>query len=224
VKVTVLEKHGDFLRDFRGDTVHPSTLEIMYELGLLDRFLARPHEKVEELAGQVGDTWVRLADFRHLPVHAPFIALMPQWDFLDFLAGEARAFPQFSLVMRAEAHTLVVDSDRVVGVWARTPDGPLEVHAPLTIGADGRHSLIQESAGLEVRDLGAPMDVLWMRFPRKPGDEGAPLGRIETGRMFVMIPRGDYFQGGYVVPKGSFETIKQSGLELLRQSIVEISR
>ncbi|MEO8927307.1 MAG: FAD-dependent monooxygenase, partial [Caulobacteraceae bacterium] len=138
VRVIVLEKHGDFLRDFRGDTVHPSTLEVMYELGLLERFLERPHDRAEQLSGQIGETIVQIADFRHLPVHAPFIAFMPQWEFLDFLAGEARAFPEFTLIMRAEARDLVFDGERMTGVRAATPDGPMEIHAQLVVGADGR--------------------------------------------------------------------------------------
>ena len=222
VKVIVLEKHGDFLRDFRGDTVHPSTLEVMYELGLLERFLKRPHEELDQLSAQIGESVVRVADFRHLPAHARFIALMPQWDFLDFLAGEARAFAEFTLIMRAEARELILEGERVAGVMATTPEGPVEIRAPLTVGADGRHSVLRERAGLEVDDLGAPMDVLWMRLPRRPDDANLSLGRVQAGRIFVMIPRGDYFQCGYVVAKGEYETIRAAGIEALRQSIAHL--
>jgi 2-polyprenyl-6-methoxyphenol hydroxylase-like FAD-dependent oxidoreductase len=222
VKVVVLEKHGDFLRDFRGDTVHPSTLEVMYELGLLERFLERPHTKVDQLSGQVGGTVVHLADFRHLPTHARFIALMPQWEFLDFLAGEARAFEEFTLIMCAEARELIVEGERVAGVMAAAPDGDLEIRADLTVAADGRHSMLREQAGLEVIDLGAPMDVLWMRLPRRPDDSDLPLGHIDAGRIFVMIPRDGYFQCGYVVAKGEYDAIRAEGLEALRQSIARL--
>src|SRR5260221_8244492 len=170
VDTVVLEKHGDFLRDFRGDTVHPSTMEVLYELGLLERFLARPHDEVDQLSGQIGDVLVRVADFRHLPVHARFIAFMPQWEFLDFLAGEARRYPEFQLIMNAEATDLLRAGERTVGVRAETAEGALEIEADLVVGADGRSSTMRARAGLEVEDQGAPMDVLWMRLPRRPDD------------------------------------------------------
>jgi 2-polyprenyl-6-methoxyphenol hydroxylase-like FAD-dependent oxidoreductase len=170
VEVMVLEKHADFLRDFRGDTIHPSTLEIMHELGLLDEFLKRPHQELRELAGQIGEDRVVLADFSHLPTRCRFIAFMPQWDFLDFLADEAKAYPSFSLRMQAEVTDLVQDGDTVVGVRAKVPEGTLDVRADLVVGADGRHSAVRDLAGLEVEDLGAPMDALWMRLPKRPED------------------------------------------------------
>lgn len=223
VDVVVLEKHGDFLRDFRGDTIHPSTLENMHELGLLDEFLARPHQEARKPTGVVGDTPVAVADFTHLPTRCKFIAFMPQWDFLDFLADRARRYPTFRLRMRAEATGLIEENGRVVGVRATTPDGPLEVRAALTVGADGRHSVVREKAGLTVHDLGSPIDVLWMKLPRRDGDPDQPLGRFDRGRVFVMLFRGDYWQCGYVIPKGGIEEIRRRGLEAFRESIVEIA-
>ena len=220
VDVTVLEKHGDFLRDFRGDTVHPSTLRVMDELGLLDDFLKLPHFEVRQLAGRVGDDLIHVADFSRLPVRAKFIALMPQWDLLNFLADQAKAFPCFRLLMQAEASTLRREGDKVVGVDVKSPDGALEITADLVIGADGRTSTVREAAGLQVEDLGAPMDVLWMRLPRDgKEDDGAPLGRIAAGRILVMIPRGDYFQCGFVVSKGGADEVKAKGLDAFRAEI-----
>ncbi|MGB6389555.1 MAG: FAD-dependent monooxygenase, partial [Methyloceanibacter sp.] len=166
VDVLVLEKHADFLRDFRGDTIHPSTLEIMGELGLLDAFLTRPHQEVRQLAAQIGEERMTLADFTHLPTRCRFVAFMPQWDFLDFLAEQAKRYPSFSLKMQAEITGLLKDGDRVTGLRAKTPEGSLEVHADLVVGADGRHSVVRDLAGLEVEDLGAPMDVLWLRLSK----------------------------------------------------------
>src|SRR5450631_1048992 len=167
VSVTVLEKYPDFFRDFRGDTIHPSTLQVMRELGLLDEFLKLPHQKVDHIVGQIGPDRLRMADFGRLPVAAPYIAMMPQWDFLNFLASHARAYPGFRLLMTTGAETLIEAGGTVAGVRATGPDGPVELRAALTIGADGRHSTIREQAGLKVRDLGAPMDVLWFGLPRK---------------------------------------------------------
>jgi 2-polyprenyl-6-methoxyphenol hydroxylase-like FAD-dependent oxidoreductase len=220
VDVVVLEKHNDFLRDFRGDTVHPSTLEVMRQLGLLEAFLKRPHQEVRTLSAQVGDDVIHAADFRRLSIPTRFIALMPQWDFLDFLSGEARAFPTFRLLMRAEATELIRDSGRVTGLLATTPDGETRIETPLVVGCDGRGSTIRERAGLVVEDLGAPMDVLWMRLPRQPGDDDAlPLGRATAGGILVMIPRGDYFQCGFVVRKGGADALKAEGLAAFRQRI-----
>ncbi len=223
IPVIVLEKHSDFLRDFRGDTVHPSTLEVLWQLGLLECFLQRPHHEIEELSGQVGDTLIRLADFRHLPTHAKFLAIMPQWDFLDFLSGEAKAWPEFALRMSTEAVDLLEEGGRVVGVRAKDVDGPLEIGADLVIAADGRSSILRERAGLAIEDIGAPMDVLWLRMPRRPEDHAAPLGRMDRGRIFVMIPRGDYFQCGYVVAKGGAEEVKAGGLEAFRASVAGLA-
>ena len=223
VGVVVLEKHGDFLRDFRGDTIHPSTLDVMYELGLLEEFLKRPHQEVNELRGLIGDDLVVLADVKHLPTHCKFIALMPQWDFLDFLANHAKRYPGFSLRMKADVDELLFEGDKVVGLRATTPDGDLEVRADLVVGADGRHSTVRNRAGLQVEDIGAPMDVLWMRLSKRPEDGTQLLGRILPGRLFVMIDRGDYCQCAYVIPKGGFEAIRSKGLDAFRKSLVEIN-
>jgi 2-polyprenyl-6-methoxyphenol hydroxylase-like FAD-dependent oxidoreductase len=223
VDVLVLEKHADFLRDFRGDTIHPSTLEVMYELGLLNEFLKRPHQEVSELRGLIGDDLVVLADLKHLPTHCKFVALMPQWDFLDFLADHAKRYAGFALRVRADVDELLFDGEKVVGLRAKTPDGDLEVRADLVVGADGRHSSVRERAGLEVEDIGAPMDVLWMRLSKRLGDGGQLMGRILPGRLFVMIDRGDYWQCAYVIPKGGFDAVRAKGLEAFRQSLVEIN-
>ncbi|MDB5310011.1 MAG: ubiF 2 [Gemmataceae bacterium] len=223
VDVVVLEKHADFFRDFRGDTIHPSTLEVMHELGLLDEFLKRPHQEARQIRGYVGGTEVTIADFSHLPTHCRFIALMPQWDFLDFVADHARRYPSFRLRMRAEVTELVEENGRVVGIRAKTPDGPLEVRAGLTVGADGRHSTVRARAGLPVRDFGAPIDVLWMRLSRRPTDPDLPVGRFDRGRVFVMLYRGDYWQCAFVIPKGGYDEVRRRGLEAFREEIVAIA-
>jgi 2-polyprenyl-6-methoxyphenol hydroxylase-like FAD-dependent oxidoreductase len=223
VDVVVLEKHRDFLRDFRGDTIHPSTLEVMHELGLLDEFLRLPHQEVRQLQGVIGDTSIRIADFTHLPTRCRFIALMPQWDFLNFLAEKARRYPSFHLRMQAEATELIEDGGRVTGLRATTPAGTLVVQADLVVGADGRHSTVRRCAGLEVEDIGAPIDVLWMRLPRRPSDGTAPLGRFGAGKIFIMLDRGDYWQCAYVIPKGGFEEIKAKGLDAFRAAVAEIA-
>ena len=222
VDVVVLEEHADFLRDFRGDTIHPSTLQIMYELGLLDDFLKRPHSKVRELAGQIGDDRVVIADFSHLPTHCHFIALMPQWDFLDFLADHAKLYPSFKLKMLAEADGLLQDGEAIVGLTAKQPQGRLEVRSDLVIGADGRHSVIREKAHLKVEDLGAPMDVLWFRLSKRPDDGSQTLGRIQAGVVFVMLDRGDYWQCAYVIPKGGFAELRRKGLEAFRKAVAAL--
>ncbi|HEX7533061.1 MAG TPA: FAD-dependent oxidoreductase, partial [Methyloceanibacter sp.] len=222
IDVVVLEKHADFFRDFRGDTIHPSTLQIMYELGLLDDFLKRPHSEVRELAGQIGDDRVVIADFSHLPTHCHFIALMPQWDFLDFLADHAKLYPSFKLKMLAEADGLLQDGEAIVGLTAKQPQGRLEVRSDLVIGADGRHSIIREKAGLKVEDLGAPMDVLWFRLGKRPDDGSQTLGRIQAGVVFVMLDRGDYWQCAYVIPKGGFAELRRKGLEAFRKAVAAL--
>jgi 2-polyprenyl-6-methoxyphenol hydroxylase-like FAD-dependent oxidoreductase len=221
VDVLVLEKHGDFLRDFRGDTIHPSTLEVMHELGLLGQFLARPHQCVERLTGYIGDSEVTIADFSHLPTHCRFIAFMPQWDFLDFMVGAAARYPGFRLRMQTEATDLIADAGSVRGVRARAPQGELDIRAALVVGADGRHSILRERAGLVVDDLGAPMDVLWMRISRRPDDPDRALGRVSAGRLFVMINRGDYWQCALVIPKGSFADLRQKGIEAFRAKVAD---
>jgi 2-polyprenyl-6-methoxyphenol hydroxylase-like FAD-dependent oxidoreductase len=223
ISVLVLEKHADFLRDFRGDTIHPSTLEIMHELGLLDEFLRRPHQEVRTLGAQIGEEFLQIADFQHLPTHCQFVALMPQWDFLDFLAEQAKRYPGFQLRMEAEARELVVEDGRVVGMQAATADGELEVRADLVVAADGRHSTLRQSAGLEVIDLGAPMDVLWMRLSRHSDDPGQTLGRVDTGRIFVMLNRSDYWQCAFVIPKGGYDEIRRRGLVALREEIAGLA-
>ena len=216
VRVAVLEKHRDFLRDFRGDTIHPSTLELMHELGYLDEFLALPHQRVPEIEARIGDTALRVADFTHLPVRAPFIALMPQWDFLDFLADKAAAFPGFSLLMEAQVQDLLFRDGHVAGVRATTPQGPVEVKSTLVVGADGRHSTVREKAGLPVRDLGAPIDVLWFRLSRQAGDPEATMGRFDRGRIVIMLNRGDYWQCAFVIGKGSADALRAGGLDAFR--------
>jgi 2-polyprenyl-6-methoxyphenol hydroxylase-like FAD-dependent oxidoreductase len=222
VDVVVLEKHADFLRDFRGDTIHPSTLEVMHELGLLDEFLKLPHRRVERLGGVVGDTPVQIADFSHLPTRCKFIALMPQWDFLDFLADNGRRYPTFHLHMRAEVTGLIEEGGRVAGVRATSPDGELIVRSALVVGADGRTSVVRECAGLKVEDIGAPMDVLWMRLSRRESDGAEALGRIAAGKMLAMLDRGDYWQCAYVIPKGAAEEIRAKGIEAFRQAFVSV--
>jgi 2-polyprenyl-6-methoxyphenol hydroxylase-like FAD-dependent oxidoreductase len=222
VEVIVLEKHADFLRDFRGDTIHPSTLELMYELGLLKEFLKRPHQEVRELAGQIGREMVTMADFTHLPTHCKFLAFMPQWDFLNFLIEQGKRYSGFQVRMQAEAHDLIELDGRIAGVRAKAPDGELEIRATLTVGADGRHSIVRERAGLQVMDLGAPMDVLWMRISRRPSDPGETLGHIEAGRLFVMIDREDYWQCGFVIPKGAADEIRKRGIEQFRDNIANL--
>ena len=223
VRVTVLEKHADFFRDFRGDTIHPSTLEVIEEIGLLDELLKLPHQKARQLTGQIGETTLTLADFGSLPVTCKFVAFMPQWDFLNFLATKARLYPSFHLQMEAEASSLIFDGNRVAGVRVKSPRGGRELHADLVVAADGRDSSLRAEAGLEPQDFGSPMDVLWMRLSKKPGDPEQLFGRIDFGRIFVMLDRGDYWQCALVIPKGGFEEIRARGLDALRNDIVEMN-
>ena len=223
VDVVVLEKHADFLRDFRGDTIHPSTLAVMDELGLLDAFLARPHDEMRELSGTIGGVALRLADFRHVPGRCKFIAFMPQWDFLTFLAEQARAFPRFHLEMNAEVMNLVYDGARVAGVEVRTPEGARTIYADLVIGADGRTSTVRALAGLTIADLGAPIDVLWMRLPRAPDDQGQTFGTIAPGKILVLIDRHEYYQAAFVIPKGGFAQIQDRGLPAFRASLLALA-
>ena len=223
VDVRVLEKHADFLRDFRGDTIHPSTLQVMHELGLLQEFLKRPHQEVREMAAQVGTETAVLADFTHLPTECKFIAFMPQWDFLNFMAEHGKRYPSFHLHMQSEATDLIEENGRVAGVRAKTTDGELEIRADLTVGADGRHSIVRQRASLELMVLGAPMDILWMRVSRVPGDPGNSLGRIDTGRMLAMLNRDDYWQMAYVIPKGTADELRARGIEHFREEIVALA-
>src|SRR5213593_2353692 len=219
IDVIVLEKHGDFLRDFRGDTVHPSTLEVMHELGWLESFLQRPHQEVREISGQIGDERVTIADFSHLPTRCRFIALMPQWDFLDFLAERGRQYEPFHLRMEAEVVDPLKADGRIAGVAATTPRGGLEVRADLTVAADGRHSIVRERAGLAIDDFGVPIDVLWMRVSRRPDDPAQTLGYLRGGHVFVTLPRGDYWQCAFVIPKGGYDDLRREGVESLRKTI-----
>jgi len=223
VDVVVLEKHADFFRDFRGDTVHPSTLELMHELGLLDDFLKLPHQKVETLTGQVGAEHLTMVDFRHLPTRCKFIALMPQWDFLNFLAERGKRYKSFDLRMKTEAIDLIEESGRIVGLRAKTPAGALAIRADLVVGCDGRHSTVREKAGLQSDDYGAPMDVLWFRLSRKVGDSTDTFGHIEAGKMMIMLDRGDYWQCAYVIPKGGIDKVRAEGLEAFRKRVIDMS-
>jgi len=223
VQVVVLEKHADFLRDFRGDTIHPSTLETLHELGLLDALLERPHQEVTHLTGLIGDSEVTIADFTHLPTRCKFLVLMPQWDFLDFLNEQGRRYPSFSLKMEAEVTGTITEGGRVAGVRARTPQGEIEVRADLVVAADGRHSVLREQAGLDIIDLGAPMDVLWMRLSRLPGDPHQTFGRVNAGRVMVMINRNDYWQCAFVIRKGNAEQLRRQGLQNFRDELVRLA-
>jgi 2-polyprenyl-6-methoxyphenol hydroxylase-like FAD-dependent oxidoreductase len=223
VRVVVLEKHADFLRDFRGDTVHPSTLELIHELGLLDEFLKLPHRTVDRLSMQIGNRRIRLIDLTHLPTQCKYIALMPQWDFLNFLADHGRRYSRFDLRMRAEATDLIEEGGRIAGVRVKTPDGELTVHADLVVGCDGRHSTVRKKAGLQSDDYGAPMDALWFRITRREADGADVFGHIEAGALLVMLDRGDYWQCAYVIPKGGIDRVTADGIEAFRDRVVALS-
>jgi 2-polyprenyl-6-methoxyphenol hydroxylase-like FAD-dependent oxidoreductase len=223
IEVLVLEKHADFFRDFRGDTIHPSTFELMYELGLLDDFLRVPHQQLLQIGAAVDDFSVTVVDFSHLPVHCKFVGLMPQWDFLNFIAEKAKAYPQFHLHMESEVTDLLIENNRVAGVRAKTRDGDREFRAALIVGADGRHSIVRAKAGFEVLDLGAPIDVLWMRVSRQPGDPAQTLGRFRAGKLLVTLDRGDYWQCAYVISKGGFAAIQKNGLRAFRRDLETVA-
>ena len=222
VDVVVLEKHADFNRDFRGDTIHPSTLELLHELGLLEEFLRLPHQEVHEIRGIFNGHPVPIADFSRLPTPRKVIAFMPQWDFLDFLSRHARKFPSFVLHMQHEVIDLLFENDRVSGVRAKTPDGERNFLADLVIGADGRHAITHTKAGFELREFGAPIDVLWMRISKRENDPPQSLGFFRHGKLLVLLDRGDYFQVGFVIPKGGLDEIKQRGLTTLHREIVAL--
>jgi 2-polyprenyl-6-methoxyphenol hydroxylase-like FAD-dependent oxidoreductase len=222
VSVVVVEKHADFLRDFRGDTLHPSTLEVMHELGMAERLLALPHQKLHDLSGAFGSFQTVVADFRHLPVHHPYVVMMPQWDFLDFLADEASTFPTFSHRMDAEATGLLEQDGRIVGLVAETPEGSLDIRADLVVDATGRNSKLRAKAGFKVETLGAPIDVFWFRLSRKPGDTDQTGGRFDPGKLLVRIFRGDYWQCAYVIPKGKAEAIRAEGIDNFRRLIAPL--
>jgi 2-polyprenyl-6-methoxyphenol hydroxylase-like FAD-dependent oxidoreductase len=223
IDVVVLEKHSDFLRDFRGDTIHPSTLELMYELGILGEFLRRPHQELTQIGAQVDDFTVAVADFSPLPTHCKFVGLMPQWEFLNFIAEKAKIYPRFHLRMETEVTDLLIENGKVAGIHAKAPSGALEVRADLTIGADGRRSIVREKAGLEVLDLGAPIDVLWMRVSRDPSDPNQTLGRFRAGKILVAIDRGEYWQCAYVISKGGLDAIHQRGLASFKDEIASVA-
>jgi len=223
VQTCVLEKHADFLRDFRGDTIHPSTLEVLFELGILDAFLQRPHQEAPQLKGQIGDTELVLADFSHLPTHCHFIALMPQWDFLNFIVEQARQYPTFQLKMNTQVTGLIQESGEIRGVRGTSGSEPFEIRAKLVVAADGRHSQIRAAAQLTGEDYGAPIDVLWFRLSRQPEDPSLPFGRIDQGKIMVLLDRADYWQCGFVIPKGAFEEIRKTGLDQFRKSIADLA-
>lgn len=223
VNVTVLEKHKDFFRDFRGDTVHPSTLELMYELGILEDFLLLRHQELRSITGVVGGFRFKVADFSRVPTHCKFVALMPQWDFLNFLTEHARQFQGFDLRMQHEATDLLRSNGRIMGVVAQTPDGPMEIAADLVVACDGRQSTIRKAAELPLTEFGVPIDVLWFRIARHKDDPEQLFGNINYGWALVLINRGDYFQAGLIILKDSFEDIKRAGIEAFRDTIGQIA-
>jgi 2-polyprenyl-6-methoxyphenol hydroxylase-like FAD-dependent oxidoreductase len=223
IETVVLEKHADFFRDFRGDTVHPSTLQVMDELGLIDGFLKVPHQELQKMDGQFGDESIRIADLSRTNAKYPFIAMMPQWDFLNFLRESGERFASLNVMMNANATDLVRSGDAVVGVNADTPEGPVEIRAGLTIGCDGRHSMVREGAGLEVEEKGAPMDVLWFRAGRRPNETENLFARVQTGKMLVTFDRGDYWQCAYVIAKGQLDAVKAKGLDVFRNDVISMA-
>ena len=223
VDTLVLEKHADFFRDFRGDTVHPSTLQVMDELGLIDGFLKLPHQQLQKLDGKFGETSIRIADLSRLKAKYPFIAFMPQWDFLNFLRESGKRFPVLKVMMNAEVTDLIGAPDAVAGVMADTPEGPVEIRADLTIGCDGRHSIVRQRAGLAVEEIGAPMDVLWFRVGKRANETESVFARVETGKMMVTFDRGDYWQCAYVIAKGQYDAVRARGLDAFRGDVADMA-
>lgn len=223
IEVVVLEKHADFFRDFRGDTVHPSTLQVMDELGLIDSFLKLPHQRLQTMDGLFGGTPVRIADLSRLHTKYPFIAFMPQWDFLNFLREAGRRFASLEVMMSTEAVDLIRRGETIAGVRAKTPDGVIDIEADLTIACDGRHSTVRERAGLAVEEIGAPMDVLWFRAGRKPGETENLFARVKPGKMMITFDRGDYWQCAYVIAKGQYDAVKARGLQALLDDVVRMA-
>ncbi len=223
IDVVVLEKHADFFRDFRGDTVHPSTLQVMDELGLIDGFLKLPHQRLQKMDGLFGGTPVRIADLSRLNTKYPFIAFMPQWDFLNFLREAGKRFASLRVMMNTEAVDLIRRGETFAGVRAKTPEGPIDIEADLTIACDGRHSTVRERAGLEVVEIGAPMDVLWFRAGRKADETESVFARVEPGKMMITFDRGDYWQCAYVIAKGQHDAVKARGLQALLDDVVRMA-
>jgi 2-polyprenyl-6-methoxyphenol hydroxylase-like FAD-dependent oxidoreductase len=220
IDTLVLEKHADFFRDFRGDTVHPSTLQVMDELGLIEGFLKLPHQRLQKMDGKFGGASIRIADLSRLKVNHPFIAFMPQWDFLNFLREHGKQFSSLKVGMKSDAIDLIWSGDNIVGVRANTPDGPVEIRADLTIGCDGRHSMVRQRANLEVEEIGAPMDVLWFRAGKGADESESVFARVEAGKMMVTFDRGDYWQCAYVIAKGQYEAVKARGLDAFRDDVI----
>ncbi|HZZ65043.1 MAG TPA: FAD-dependent oxidoreductase, partial [Candidatus Baltobacteraceae bacterium] len=223
IDVTVLEKHKDFFRDFRGDTIHPSTLQVMDELGLLDELLQIPHSEVRDIRLQTSGQMFHMAQMDRVPGRCKFVAVMPQWDFLNFLAQKAKAFPSFHLLMQSEATDLIRTGGRVTGVWVRTPDGPTEIRADLVVACDGRHSTLRDRAGLPLIDLGAPIDVLWMRVGKRSNEPDQTFGNVAPGGILVAIDRRDYYQCAFVIRKGGFEELHARGIEAFRATVRAIA-
>ena len=223
VDVAVLEKHADFNRDFRGDTIHPSTLELMHELGLLEEFLKLPHQEFSQLRGIFNGHFAGMADFSRLPTRCKFIGFMPQSDFLNFFAGKAKAFPSLALHMQHEVVDLIIENERVLGVRVKTPNGERDFRADLVIGADGRHAITHTRAGFEIQELGVPIDVLWMHISKRDSDPEQLFGFFRHGKLLVLIDRGNYYQAGFVIPKGGIEIAKKRGLPALHSEIVSLA-
>jgi 2-polyprenyl-6-methoxyphenol hydroxylase-like FAD-dependent oxidoreductase len=223
VDTLVLEKHADFFRDFRGDTVHPSTLQVMDELGLIEGFLKLPHQQLQKMDGKFGESSIRIADLSRLKVKYPFIAFMPQWDFLNYLRESGKQFPALKVMMNAEVTDLIGAPDAVAGVKADTPEGPVEIRADLTIGCDGRHSIVRQRAGLAVEEIGAPMDVLWFRAGKRANETESVFARVEAGRMMVTFDRGDYWQCAYVIAKGQYDAVRSRGLDAFLRDVIDMA-
>lgn len=223
VSVTVIEKHPDFLRDFRGDTIHPSTLQIMDELGLLDDLLALPHTKAYRLHAEIGGQDITIADFSRIPARCRFIAFMPQWEFLDYIAREAAKYPNFKLIMPANVVELIERDGNVTGLVAATPGETINISAKLVVGADGRNSVVRTKAGMEIESFGSPSEILWMKLSHLPDDPPYTMGHGGPRQGFVMIDRGDYWQCGYVLRQQTFAEVKQKGLDAFREAVAKVS-
>jgi 2-polyprenyl-6-methoxyphenol hydroxylase-like FAD-dependent oxidoreductase len=230
IDTTVLEKWPNFFRDFRGDTIHPSVMEILHELGLLEDFLKLKHDELHRVEAEVGNEKIIVADFSHLRLHCPFIALIPQWDFLNFMVNKARQYPAFHLLMETEAVDIIREEGNVVGLKVKNKEGDfsqrdtfVEIHSKLVVAADGRHSIIRDKSGLSKVEYGSPMDVLWFRITKKESDSSSLFGKVDLGKILIMLNRGEYWQCGFLIRKGEFENIKLEGIDSFRQSIAEFA-